>query len=207
MAGEDKSQDKVVIEQDYGLKFKPLLTWIKETAKRASRGKERGIINKKSGSSIVIRENGNVNIVSSANAQYKLSRGGKATEVSHVSETITNKKKVTADDIIINNHKLNPKLYELTDMKSVLNDEQKVVGNLTMFSTVLVKAWEPTLQKYVLIRRLARMPVFSPILNTPDIHPNLAIDTELKDEFGDMADIEKMADMLSDLNDQGAGTQ
>lgn len=207
MAEKKKSQDKdrkIVIESDYGLKFKPLLNWIKEKAKYASRGKEKGIVNKKSGSSMVIRENGNINIVSSPSAQYKLSRGGKATETSHTSETVTNRKKITADDIIINNHKLNPKLYELSDMTKVLNDDKKVVGNLTMMGTVLVKAWEPTLQKYVLIRRQVRMPLFSPVLNTPDIHPNLAIDTELKDEFADMADVEKTADMLSDLNEKGA---
>lgn len=204
---EDKNKDKdrkIVIESDYGLKFKPLLNWIKERAKHVSRGKEKGIINKKSKSSVVVRENGNINIVSNASSQYKLSRG-KTTETSHVSETITNRKKITADDIIINNHKLNPKLYEYTDMKSVLNDEGKVVGNLNMFGTVLVRAWEPTLEKYVLIRRQVTMPIFSPALDTPDIHPNLSIDTELKEEFQDMVEIEKMADMFSEFSEGGKG--
>ncbi|MED1125344.1 hypothetical protein [Bacillus atrophaeus] len=206
MAKDNKGR-QIVIEENYGLKFKPLLNMIKEKVKFLSRGKEKGIVNKKSGSSVVVRENGNINVVSSANSQYKLSRAGKAVETTHESETITNRKKITADDIVINNHKLNPKLYELSDMKSVYNDSDKVVGNLTMFSTVLVKAWEPTLEKYVLIRRLARVPVFSPELNTPDIHPDLDVDTELKEEFADMVEIEKMSDMLSDFSKQGDDKQ
>ena len=204
---EDKNKNKdrkIVIESDYGLKFKPLLNWIKERAKFVTRGREKGIVNKKSKSSVVIRDNGNINIVANASSQYKLSRG-KAVETSHVSETITNKKKITADDIIINNHKLNPKLYEYADMKSVLNDDKKVVGNLNMFGTVLVKAWEPTLQKYVLIRRQVTMPIFSPELDTPDIHPAFSIATELKEEFQDMVEIEKMADMLSDFSEGEKG--
>jgi hypothetical protein len=37
-----------------------------------------------------------------------------------------------------------------------------------MTGTVLVKAWEPSLNKYVLIRRPMRMPVFSTTLDIPD---------------------------------------
>ena len=52
-----------------------------------------------------------------------------------------------------------------------------------MFSSVLVKAWEPTLKKWVLIRRLARMPLFSPILNLSDAPEELSIDTNISDEI------------------------
>ena len=52
-----------------------------------------------------------------------------------------------------------------------------------MFSTVLVKAWEPTLKKWVLIRRLARMPLFSTMLNLPDAPEDLSIDTNISDEI------------------------
>ena len=52
-----------------------------------------------------------------------------------------------------------------------------------MFCTVLVKAWEPTLKKWVLIRRLARMPIFSPKLNLADSPEELDIDTNISDEI------------------------
>ena len=194
---------RVVIEEEHGLKFRPLINIIKEKTKFLSRRREKGIINKRSKSSVVVRENGDINITSSANAQYKMNSSGKATEVSHTSETITNKKKITADEVVINNRKLNPKLYEFSDMRPVYNDDNKAVGGLTMMGTVLVKAWEPTLEKYVLIRRLANLPIFSPELNVPDIHPNLDIDSDLEEEFGDMMEIEKMAEMLSDFEEGG----
>lgn len=202
----DKEKDKkVFIEEDYGLKFKPLLNKIKERARRVTRRKEKGIVNRKSGSSMAIREDGNVNVVSNKNTQYKLKSDGKTAEAAHLSETIANRRKITADDVIINNHKLNPKLYEFTDFKSVYNDKNKVVGNLNMFGTVLVKAWEPTLEKYVLIRRLASMPIFSPELNTPEIHPDLSIESDLEKEFKEMVEVEKMADMISDFNKEKEG--
>ena len=187
----NKNDKKIVIEQDVGPKFKPLLEMIKERVKNVRRGLEKAIVNRKSGSSIVIRENGNINIVSGPSSQYKLSRDGKATEVTNTSVTITNKKMIEADEIIINGHKLNPKLYEFTDFKTVLNNEEKVVGNLTMFGTVLVKAWDPHLQKYVLIRRLTRQPVFSPLVNTPQAHENLSVETDLKKDFGELEQIQR----------------
>lgn len=209
MANNKNKEDnrKIYIESSYGQKFQPLIKHIKNRAKFVTRGKEKGIINKESKSSIAIRDNGNVNIVSGSNAQYKLSQGGRASESTYHSDTITNRKKITADDIIINNHKLNPKLYEYADMKKVLNDDTKIVGNLNMFGTVLVRAWEPTLQKYVLIRRLVSMPIFSPTLNTPDIHPDFSVETELEKEFQEMVEVEKMAEMFTDFTDiEGQGS-
>ena len=78
---------------------------------------------------------------------------------------------------------MNPALYELSDMRKTNVNENTAIGNLTMFSTVLVKAWEPTLKKWVLIRRLARMPLFSTMLNLPDAPEDLSIDTNISDEI------------------------
>jgi len=180
---------KVVIERPAPKKFSPLLEMIKLATKNIARNRERAIVNRHSGSSIVIRENGNINVVAGAAAQYKLSKGsGKSVEITTESQTLTNRKRIDADDIMINGHKLNPKLWEYTDMKEVYGDPEKVVGNFTVLGTVLVKAWEPNLQKYVLIRRLARFPLFSPKINAPDIHPNLDVENDLEGEFGQLSE-------------------
>jgi hypothetical protein len=153
---------------------------IKKEVIHADRTKDKGIVNEKTGSSMLIRENGDVSLASNTTAQYKLGHdNGSATEISHQSTTITNRKTLTTDEVVINNHKLNPRIYEWTDMK-VLNDTY-AIGNFTMFGTVLVKAWEPNLGRYVLIRRLVRMPMFSPNLNLPDAPNKMSVDSDIND--------------------------
>ena len=44
-----------------------------------------------------------------------------------------------------------------------------------MLGTVLVKAWDHNLNRYVMIRRLVNMPLFSPTINSTDVHPGLKI--------------------------------
>lgn len=168
---------KLIMESKRWEKFFPIFQGIKERSKFLSRKGEKGIVNPSSGSSLSMRDDGTMNMVSGKKAQYKLKRG-QASEISLKSETITVKKELSADEIIINNRKLNPQLYEMTDLKEVLGNEDSIVGGMTMFTTVLVKAWEPTLGKYVLIRRLARTPMFSTTLNTPPIHEGMSISEE-----------------------------
>jgi hypothetical protein len=86
------------------------------------------------------------------------------------------------EEVVLNNHKLNPQIYDLADMKQVYDDPDKAIGNLTMLGTVLVKAWEPNLKKYVLIRRQIRVPIFSPKLNIPDAPEFFGLDTDVTKE-------------------------
>lgn len=159
-----------------------LLSEAKEYASYSDNTVDRGIINKENGSSILIRENGDISISPSITAQQKYTANGHAIEQSIESETITVRKKIEADEVILNNHKLNPALYELTDMRVALNNETVAIGNLTLNTTVLVKAWEPTLQKWVLIRRPARMPMFSPVLNLADSPEQMSISSDISEE-------------------------
>lgn len=159
-----------------------LLSEAKEYASYSDNTVDRGIINKENGSSILIRENGDISISPSVIAQQKYTANGHAIEQSIESETITVRKKIEADEVILNNHKLNPALYELTDMRVALNNETVAIGNLTLNTTVLVKAWEPTLQKWVLIRRPARMPMFSPVLNLADSPEQMSISSDISEE-------------------------
>lgn len=176
-----QEENKVTIETDIPESFKPSLNKLQERAENLSRSSERGIINEKSGASIVARDNGQVNISSNEYSQYKLNPDGRVVEQSLESMTITNRKKISADEIVVNEHKLNSQLYELTDFKQVLNNTQSAVGNFCITGTVLVKCWEPNLKRYVMIRRQVRMPMFSPLLNVPEIPAALGLGDPLKE--------------------------
>lgn len=159
-----------------------LFSEAKEYASYSDNANDKGIINKVNGSSILIRENGEITLSPNILAQQKYTTNGYAIEQSIESETITVRKRLDADEVILNNHKLNPALYELTDMRTALNDETVAIGNLTLNTTVLVKAWEPTLKKWVLIRRPARMPMFSPVLNLSNSPEQMCISSDISEE-------------------------
>ncbi len=151
---------------------------------KADTNTSKGIINKESGSSMVYDKDGNVNLASGNYTQYKHNaNAGSATEISLHSNTITVQKDIVANDISVNYHKLNSQLYELTNMKQVMGT---AIGNLTMAGTVLVKTYEPTLKKWVLMRRPVRIPIFSNLLDAYAIDDLL--DVDLAETYDDIAD-------------------
>lgn len=152
---------------------------VMDSSEYLSRQEDKGIINPETGAGVSINANGDINLSSSEWSQYKMSNAGVATEVSMQSNTITNTKNLRVDNLAINRHRINPALWELTDFKKIDGSNAMVVGNLTMTGTVLVKAWEPSLKKYVLIRRPVRMPLFSTTLDIPDAPENLNVDTNI----------------------------
>lgn len=161
----------------------PTLTQYQEKGSFVERNTETAMINKQAGTSIALRKDGQVNITASPFSQYKMNPNGINTEVSIESGLITNRRNITTDEVIINDHKLNNAVFELTDMKSVKlpgSADPYIIGNFTMYGSVLVKAWEPNLKRYMLIRRPCRMPLFSPKLNLPEINAALGINDPLK---------------------------
>lgn len=157
---------------------------LKERAENADRQKEKGVINEKTGSSFLMSEDGNVSIVGSKNVQYRMSYStGHASEISTESNTVTNRKNIKTDELVLNTHKFNPQLYELTDMKQYLSDPTQAIGNLTMLGTVLVKAWEPNLKKWVLIRRIIRTPIFSNLLDIPSSPEEMDLNDNISEEL------------------------
>ena len=96
------------------------------------------------------------------------------------SNTITVQKDIVANDIVVNRHKINSQLWELTNFK---NNHDTIMGNMMMDATILVKAWEPTLQKYVLIRRPARFPVFSNLLDAYVVDDRLDIYVDMSEDI------------------------
>ena len=112
-----------------------------------------------------------------------------------IENTVT--KEINCSDFIINKHKLNTQLLEFTNLMSNMNT---VMGNVTMNSTILVKAWEPTLEQYVLIRRPARFAMFSNMLDAYVIDPRLNI---LSDFVEDILEYKRNIKDLSDVKDNG----
>ena len=58
-------------------------------------------------------------------------------------------------------------------MRSMFGFADIAIGGMTMNTTVLVKAWEPTLEQYVLIRRPARFAVFGNLLDAYTVDERL----------------------------------
>ena len=57
---------------------------------------------------------------------------------------------------------MNSYLYEITNMKKL---KGTAIGNFTVSGTVLVKTYDKNLDKWVLIRRQVRVPMFSNLLD------------------------------------------
>lgn len=157
---------------------------MKQRSLNADRSGDKGFVNPSTSSSILVNEAGNITIASNKNIQYKLNySSGQATEISYESDTITNRKKITADEVVVNKHKMNPQIYELTNMKELFNSPTLAIGNLTANTTVLVKAWEPSLQKWVLIRRPARTQLFMNAYNIASVPEDMGIDDSILEEI------------------------
>lgn len=182
MAERTENNIKVNLEADPPKEFSTKLSDLENKAKNLNRMTEKGLINESIGSSAIVRDNGQINLTASTSSQYKLNPNGQSIEQTLESNTISVRKNFSVNELIINNHKLNPDLYELTDFKTrdILPGQDVIIGNLCVYGSVLVKAWEPNLKRYVLIRRPIRVPMFSNKLNTPSINSGLNINDPLK---------------------------
>ena len=140
-----------------------------------------GFINKESGTTMTIKESGTATMNSGIYAQYKCDKdSGVTTEVAMQSISNTVQRELTLCDLIINRHKFNTQLIEFTNLVSNM---ETIMGDLTVNSTILVKAWEPTLEQFVLIRRPARFSVFGNLLDAYTIDDRLAIKEDYNEDL------------------------
>lgn len=147
--------------------YKDSIKKFKDKFENPDRTVDRGIVSEDNSSSILVKDNGNVQIASSITTSTKYTSDKIINTAQEIHDT-TNRKILDVDEVIINNQKLNPQLLELSDTKVLFDSNKDAIGNLTMDGTVLVKAWDLNLNKYVLIRRRIRTPLFSHKLNYPD---------------------------------------
>ena len=149
--------------------------------KTATKGEDKGFINTSSGTTIASKANGTTTINSGIYAQYKCDKdSGVCTEVSLQSITNTVQRELTTSDLIINRHKFNTQFFEFTNMKENMGT---VMGNLGIHTSILVKAWEPTLQQFVLIRRPARFPLFGNLLDAYNVDDRFTLDENYTEDL------------------------
>lgn len=140
-----------------------------------------GIVNPDSGASIVARSDGNINIAADEFTQIKVDKNASAIISNSLSSTTNSvMKEVNARDISVNKHKFNNQLIELTDFRNVNGN---IIGNMLMNGTVLVKTWEPSLEKWVLIRRPISTMMFSNRLNVPTSPEQLEVNLDVLEDI------------------------
>ena len=201
VAGETVLEYQKQIADNYGTDIQD----IKDKASRMPRGSSQ-IFNSENGS-VALKDDGTISFAAGTVSHLELDPGGNLTAENVATRLKTNFLSVDADDIVVNNHKLNQKIYELADYKKVYNvydGSVHIAGNLTMLGTVLVKAWEPNLQRYVLVRRQINIPVFSPSIGGAEVNPGLNItpDTEFIRKFRstlNQTGISSYSDLMSTL--------
>lgn len=173
--GED---EKVIIKEQQPAQTVSDFKRLQDYAQRPIRGKEQSIKSKQG--SVTVRQDGAVSVSSGLYSQQKQNSILQQTEKIGIKEhSVSNQHMIVTDDFIVNKHKLNNKLYEFSDYKTVLQSstlgQGGIVGKFMMFGTVLTKSWDHSLNKYVLVRRLAMMPIFSPEMNIGEVLPGLQI--------------------------------
>lgn len=158
-------------------KYMPAFWDVLNNAEYFSRERDRGIVNKKTGSSVLIRDNGDISLSAGLYSNQKVGIDGRIKSISLQNDIATNRLNIDTDDFVVNHHKLNPALWEMAELRTVLESNGKyVAGNLTMMGSVLVKAWDAQLKRNVLIRRPVRMPLFYPIMDTEKIPKALHVE-------------------------------
>ena len=185
-----KSQEiHVTIEPDRPKTRRETLSDVQNKSMNISRMSEQALVQENVGASIALRKDGQINLASSKYSQQKVSPNGTTSEVSLESNVTTNRRNILTDEITINHRKMNPNLSEYGDLKFVQlpMNEKAIVGMFCVGGSIMVKAWEEHLKRYMLIRRPCRMPMFGTTLNVPGIHPGLDIEDPLNFESKVMA--------------------
>ena len=139
---------------------------------KAKGGKDKGTIGK-GGASRIIKED-NVAVDSFGLYTQRIANGNNnsLTDISLQHNLKNVRTNFACSDFIINNHKLNSYMYEITNMKQL---QDTAIGNFTVSGTVLVKTYDRELEKWVLVRRQVRVPVFSNLLDSYHIDERLGV--------------------------------
>lgn len=151
------------------------LKQIKRESITPNRQKSSGVIDNNNSSGIIF-DNGNPKILTNTLNQTKGSAESQTqTDICFEKKLITNRINIETDDIFVNGCRLNPALYS---MASFSQNDICTQGDLNMYGTVLVKAYDKSLKKTVYIRRKIRMPIMHTTSATATIDPQFSIDME-----------------------------
>lgn len=137
------------------------------------RQKEIGFVNPETGAFMGLKADGEVASGLDILSQDK-KVNQKSLEVTPEKIEVTNRKSLITDDLLINHQKFNTQLLKLSDTSKLF--DYQTIGGLTLNGTVMVKVWEKNLGRYVLMRRPIRTPLFSRVLEAPEIPEILDFD-------------------------------
>ena len=142
---------------------------------------DKGFVNSDTDSSVVAKSDGN-NVISAGDyAQFILNKDTGSIVSHSISDTSTTvTKNMFAKDININKHKFNNQFIELSDFRDV---NGAIMGGIMLNGTILVKTWEPTLQKWVMIRRPISTPMFSQRLNLATTPEQMEIELKILEDI------------------------
>lgn len=162
--------------------LKANLADIQFNANYGDRSEDKTITN--GGKSSIRLTNETVTSAASPNTSFKMSKNqtiSQAFEERHISNRI----KYECYEIMVNGHKLNPNFWEYSDFKKYTDPYGDIhaVGRFAVDGTILTPTWDEQQHKYVLIRRRARMTMFSPKNNVPEILNTLSIEDPTKVVF------------------------
>lgn len=158
-----------------------LFNTVKNKTGRADVQNDIGLSNPDSNTSFVLSSEGVITISANEFTQYKIDKNTSGiTENSLSKTTNTVMKEINAKDITINKHKFNNQLVDLTDFRNVNGN---IIGNIMLNGTVLVKTWEPNLERWVLIRRPISTAMFSNRLNIPNAPEQYELDLNIMEDL------------------------
>lgn len=158
-----------------------LLNKIKNKVGKLDIADDSGFVNPESGTSVVSKSDGNSSMAAGEYAQFKLDKktGNAISHSKQHTETAVIKD-LNVVDLNLNRHKFNNQLVELTDFRDFNGN---VVGGMVMNGTVLVKTWEHSLQKWVLIRRPISTPIFSNRLNVATTPEQMELELKIMEDI------------------------
>ena len=158
---------------------------MKKKAEFGNRQEDTTIVNSDGANASVRLTDNKINLASAMNAGMKLN-DQQQIQQSFEEKHTTNRFNLETYDILVNGHKLNPSLWEYSDFSKFVDQygSTHAISGFCMFGTVLTPSWDEQLHRYVLIRRLARMPMFSPAMNVPEILKTLNIEDPTKVSYG-----------------------
>lgn len=156
------------------------ITKIQDRAEYGSRQTDKTTVNP-DGGALFRLANQKVNLAASQNTSQKMT-DQQAVFTSLEEKHTANRISIDTYDIVLNGHKLNPNLWEYSDFKKYTDmyGGEYAVGGFTVLGTVLTPSWDEQLHRYMLVRRLTRMPMFSAKLNVPEILKSLDIEDPSK---------------------------
>lgn len=158
-----------------------LFNTVKDKTSKVDASSDISMVNPTSEAAISIRDNGDINISSGDYVQYKIDKNNSSiieNSLSNVTNTVI--KEINATDMNINKHKFNNQLIDLTDFRNVNGN---IIGGMMFNGTVLVKTWEPTLERWVLIRRPISTAMFSNRLNIPSSPEQFELDLNVLEDI------------------------